>query len=851
MNVTTNCNNETNKRFRVTTACNKKRGPQKGYAEDLEKRIERMEKLIQDVRSTEAKKQQGMISAELEKNKAIIRQRQRSENNKYTVHNDSTPTTVLNNLFQEFLDPKQCPPGIKQEPVQYLGELSPFQLLSNKIDFSTEKRWGNHTVKKFGEDSVLVYDAEPKIAVDQKRQMIPLIEWPEDIHPVCENIHRYIYSVAGIDKYTTVRLLKIYFANIHPILPLIDKTEFIDQYRGRLSTYPSGELLNAMFGAAARFVEHENLEAKGKPTSCVSWDVPVGWANGFFDRAEYLLNAMSSIPTLSKIQAILLILHHRTDMNVKCSEAWQMAGLAIRLALLLGLHRNCEKWDMSQREKETRKRVWWVLYITDVFQASIVGRSISLRDEDMNVDYPEVTADWEEVMDAYAVDKERLLNNEPFPRFPSLTLPLEISVAARGRPRIYELFLQFIKLSRVMSRILLGLHTPKAKKFSYEHGSDQIVAMMDHELTEWRYNFSSTIRNSQIPDFNQERGHFAPNVALILLHQPFLKKTVSKSSATSQQICSSAASRGLRIAHGLSIRDFLMCPYGFSVYPLRQFGLIQIFTAKNPNPQISFAGREDLMKGYAVAQKIKDMSLNAKLTHMLYDVLMIHMDHFEESKRKKKDSDKTNLYTTNEEPLVEQSRDQGNHNINNINTQAGFLQPSSIINTSQFYQSGICHYTPGTKEEAFSLSQFGFNTATSETGLLDNTLQNANVSEGYDILMGQQIVNDLGASNNIFRNDPSNLFWSLPTEFDVDALMTWLEGMNDIEWLPVNQVVGKCQGPVTALNTFKVISFNDLDRFGLLSLSVETTVLSLSVIVTAATWNRVVSLFTVYQATPS
>lgn len=55
--------------------------------------------------------------------------------------------------------------------------------------------------------------------------------------------------------------------------------------------------------------------------------------------------------------------------------------------------------------------------------------------------------------------------------------------------------------------------------------------------------------------------------------------------------------------------------------------------------------------------------------------------------------------------------------------------------------------------------------------------------------MGQQIVNDLGASNNIFRNDPSNLFWSLPTEFDVDALMTWLEGMNDIEWLPVEQIV--------------------------------------------------------------
>jgi hypothetical protein len=50
-------------------------------------------------------------------------------------------------------------------------------------------------------------------------------------------------------------------------------------------------------------------------------------------------------------------------------------------AHLLGLHRSCEDWDIPRNEKETRKRVWWALYITDRFQTAILGRPINLRDE--------------------------------------------------------------------------------------------------------------------------------------------------------------------------------------------------------------------------------------------------------------------------------------------------------------------------------------------------------------------------------------------------------------------------------------------------------------------------------------
>lgn len=119
-----------------------------------------------------------------------------------------------------------------------------------------------------------------------------------------------------------------YFSHIHPILPVIDKTEFIKQYRDRVETYPSGELLNAMFGAAARFVECESAEPEKKrhlPSDAI-WDVPVGWSNKFFDQAEYIISKWPTNPTISNVQAIILILNHRGDRDSKSSACWQLGG---------------------------------------------------------------------------------------------------------------------------------------------------------------------------------------------------------------------------------------------------------------------------------------------------------------------------------------------------------------------------------------------------------------------------------------------------------------------------------------------------------------------------------------------
>lgn len=119
-----------------------------------------------------------------------------------------------------------------------------------------------------------------------------------------------------------------YFANLHPVLPVINKHEFLKQYRDQAPTYPTGELLNAMFGAAARFVECENLEPerrKGLPPDA-QWDLPMGWSDHFFDQAHNLVSRDSTRPTTSKIQASILIQNQRGHVDSKSSACWLMGG---------------------------------------------------------------------------------------------------------------------------------------------------------------------------------------------------------------------------------------------------------------------------------------------------------------------------------------------------------------------------------------------------------------------------------------------------------------------------------------------------------------------------------------------
>jgi transcriptional regulatory protein GAL4 len=56
-------------------------------------------------------------------------------------------------------------------------------------------------------------------------------------------------------------------------------------------------------------------------------------------------------------------------------------GLAVRVALSLGLHRELAAWQIGLLEREMRRRVWWGLFIFDSGASCTFGRNILLPEE--------------------------------------------------------------------------------------------------------------------------------------------------------------------------------------------------------------------------------------------------------------------------------------------------------------------------------------------------------------------------------------------------------------------------------------------------------------------------------------
>ena len=64
-------------------------------------------------------------------------------------------------------------------------------------------------------------------------------------------------------------------------------------------------------------------------------------------------------------------------------------GLAMRIALSLGMNREPPRDLLDEAEFRRRRRAWWTLYIIDRKLTLIVGAPLSIRDEDIDISMPD------------------------------------------------------------------------------------------------------------------------------------------------------------------------------------------------------------------------------------------------------------------------------------------------------------------------------------------------------------------------------------------------------------------------------------------------------------------------------
>lgn len=86
--------------------------------------------------------------------------------------------------------------------------------------------------------------------------------------------------------------------------------------------------------------------------------------------------------SLTMVQALVLLSNFTQKRN-KPNTGWNYLGLAVRMALSLGLHRELPEWEISLLQKEMRRRVWWGLFIFDSGASTTFGRAILLPERQL------------------------------------------------------------------------------------------------------------------------------------------------------------------------------------------------------------------------------------------------------------------------------------------------------------------------------------------------------------------------------------------------------------------------------------------------------------------------------------
>ncbi|CCX34781.1 hypothetical protein FPQ18DRAFT_297096 [Pyronema domesticum] len=165
-------------------------------------------------------------------------------------------------------------------------------------------------------------------------------------------------------------LIQIYFDSVHPILPLLNEGHFRAQHAESTVSTP---LLHAVLLVAAR----HPAAAKHLPAG----QSARSFASATADKILALLhiNIERDRVTLVRIHGLLAL--HSEGPSGNEAASLQLST-ALHHAYSLGLHLSRASPDQDEQT------LWWSLWVLDSLQASLCGRPVGVRREDISVPLP-------------------------------------------------------------------------------------------------------------------------------------------------------------------------------------------------------------------------------------------------------------------------------------------------------------------------------------------------------------------------------------------------------------------------------------------------------------------------------
>ena len=229
----------------------------------------------------------------------------------------------------------------------------------------------------------------------------------------------------------------------------------------------------------------------------------------------------------------------------------------------MGLHRNCDHWDISLEDRERRKRVFWCCFIVDRLLSATFGRASLFEERDCDVPFPSVDDD------------------EPI-SYPNGSQQPNSSI------RLLDTFVHSIRICDILGHVLKSNYYAKAKH--HTPGSqhiDHVFAALNQQLTNWYHNLPPALgydlnkKNDQNPPYPVSQLHMIYYTTVILLHRSFIPpySKLPSASLPSYNVCMSAAESISEIVNGMLQNRHLKSVTNFGVYYIFTAGIMFIKAA--------------------------------------------------------------------------------------------------------------------------------------------------------------------------------------------------------------------------------------------------------------------------------
>ena len=385
-------------------------------------------------------------------------------------------------------------------------------------------------------------------------------------------------------------LIDSYFTWIHPIVPVINRTRFMRQYRDPKNP-PSFLLLQAVLLAGSRVCNNPQLMDAGGSTTPA--------ALTFYKRAKALYDANYEDDRVTIVQSLLLMGWYWEGPEDVTKNVFYWSRVATIVAQGSGMHRSVDHSQLSTADKRLWKRIWWTLFTRDRSTAVALGRPVHINLDDSDVDM---------------VTEEDFIEDEP--DRPSDYPP---------DPAHVQFFLQYVKLCEIMGLVLSQQYSVASK------GRPKTAIDLTHSdmaLADWLQNCPKIVY------WEMPRHHFWSALlhanyytTLCLLHRAHMPPSGSsqatlESPYPSRNIAFQAAAMITSIVENLVTRGELRyCP-AFIVYSLFSALIMHVYQMRSPVPSIQQVTQDRLRSCMNALKDVSRVWIVGKMVHTLFEAVL-------------------------------------------------------------------------------------------------------------------------------------------------------------------------------------------------------------------------------------